>query len=263
MIALPLTLPDDLVPYAPRRARTLPLHGGTAELAWLPTRRERAGHDRERPPAFAPSPAARILEAESYWRSETLALTPNKFPFGVDQRILWMAQPAREPDLVFWEAALDWVQRSDGTALLNNIGAAATIPRAHAHLLDERLPLLEQLPERPLRAAPIDLPKGCSLVAKDLDACILGLRGPVGGCADALTRLADARLTPTWNVVLTRDAAWIVPRAVQTPAPHFETALGAAEFWGRFCYVNEAAYERATGADLTEAWRRAAARPVA
>ena len=142
-------------------------------------------------------------------------------------------------------------------------GSSSWWGRPKNNLLGERLPLLGQLAERPLRAAPIDLPKGCSLVAKDLDACILGLRGPVGGCADALTRLADARLTPTWNVVLTRDAAWIVPREVQTPAPHFETALGAAEFWGRFCYVDEAAYERATGADLTEAWRRAAARPVA
>lgn len=262
MISLPLTLPDDLVPFAPRRARRLPLFESAAELVWLPSRRARAGHDRDRPPAFAPSPAARILAEETYWRSETLALTPNKYPFGVDQRILWMAQPAREPDLVFWRAALDWVARSDGTALLNNIGAAATIPRAHAHLLGERLPLLEQLPERPLDEAPVDLPRGCSLVAKDVPACVLGLRGPTEGCAEALTRLADVRLTPTWNVVLSRDAAWVVPRERQTPLPHFEAAMGAAEFWGRFCYVDEDAFERATPGDLARAWELAAAGPL-
>lgn len=263
MISLPLTLPDDLVAYAPGRSRSLPLHGSAAELVWLPERAARSSHDRDRPPPFARSPAARILEQESYWRSETLALTPNRFPFGVDQRILWMSQPAREPDLAFWRATLDWVRRSDGTALLNNVGAAATIPRAHAHLLGERLPLLEHVPERPVAAAPIDLPRGCSLVAKDLELCVIGLRGPVDGCAAALTMLADARLTPTWNAVLTPDAAWVVPRTLQTPRPYFEAALGAAEYWGRFCYVDEGAFDRATAADLEQAWRLAGAPPLA
>lgn len=253
MVQLPLALPDSLVPFAPSAERTLPLFGTTVHLALVPGRRNRAGHDREGRPAFQRSPAERIIGEEAYWRSDTLALTPNKFPFAKDQRILWMAHPARDPDGAFWRAALDWVERSDGTVLLNNIGAAATIARAHAHLIDERLPFLEAIGDRPLQADLIDVPEGCELTAKELPFCVVGVRGSVDGRTEALLRLADARLTPTWNVVLTRDAAWIVPRGKQTPAPFFATAMGAAEMWGRYCYVDEEPFARATAEDLQQA----------
>lgn len=253
MVQLPLELPDSLVPFVPSAERTLALFGTTVHLALVPGRRNRTGHDREGRPAFQRSPAGRIIGEEAYWRSDTLALTPNKFPFARNQRILWMARPARDPDRTFWRAALDWVARSDGTVLLNNIGAAATIARAHAHLIDERLPFVDALPERPLRSDVIDVPDGCQLCAKDLPFCIVGVRGPVDGRAEALLRLADARLTPTWNVVLTQDAAWIVPRGKQTPAPHFATAMGAAEMWGRYCYVDEGPFASATAEDLRQA----------
>lgn len=256
MVALPLTLPDTLVPFAPSATRPLRLHGADVELAWIPERRLRAGQDREHRPAFAPCPADRIIAEEAYWQDDALALTPNKYPFARDQRLLWMTRPAREPDLTFWRAATDWVERADGTALLNNIGAAATIARAHAHLVGERLPFLEQLGERTLRRAPIQVPAGCELVAKDLDRCVLGVRGPAPAQAEALALLADARLTETWNVILTRDAAWVVPRAEQTPAPDFPSPMGAAEFWGRFCYVDEAAFEAASERSLGVAWQR-------
>ena len=99
MVALPLTLPDTLVPFAPSATRALRLHGADVELAWIPERRLRAGQDRENRPAFAPCPADRIIAEEAYWQDDALALTPNKYPFGRDQRLLWMTRPAREPDL--------------------------------------------------------------------------------------------------------------------------------------------------------------------
>lgn len=164
-----------------------------------------------------------------------------------------MAQPAREPDARFWRAALQWAAASNGTALLNNIGAAATIPRAHAHLIDERMPFLSTLPERSLKADLIDLPEGCELICKDASFCMLGLRGPIAEQADALLLLADARLTATWNVIIAKDTTWIVPRGKQTAAPYFEEAVGSAEFWGRWCYVDEDKFDRATSSDLEQA----------
>ena len=65
--------------------------------------------------------------------------------------------------------------------------------------------------------------------------------------------LAEARLTAAWNVIVTEDAAWIVPRAVETPLPWFPQALGAAELWGRWCYVDEAPFRAARGHDLEQA----------
>ncbi len=254
---IPIELPEDLPAFAPQRERTLEVMGAPVQLAWLPERRHRTGFDRDGRSAFERSPAARILAEESLQRSDALALTPNRFPFAQAQRILWMAAPAREPDLGFWTAALDWADRSDGTVLLNTIGAAATIPRAHAHLTPERLPFLHAIGERPLTTDLIDVPQRCELVHKELDRCVLGVRGPVEARAAALVLLADARPTPAWNVVASRGVAWAVPRGMQTPSPHFPAPLGAAELWGRYCYVDERDFEQATAADLEAAFAAA------
>lgn len=254
---IPLELPEDLPAFAPRRVRALEVMGAPVQLAWLPERQRRAGAGPGYRPGFERSPAARILADEAFARSETLALTPNRYPFAQQQRILWMAAATREPDLGFWISALDWADRADGTVLLNTIGAAATIPRAHAHLTPERLPFLSQLGERAVARDLIDVPEDCELVQKELPRCVLGVRGPVRGRAEALLRLAEARPTPAWNVIAARDVAWAVPRAAQTPAPSFPAPLGAAELWGRYCYVDEGAFERATAADLESAFEQA------
>jgi len=261
-MAAPIAVPPveghaALVPFAPAATRSLEVHGAPVSLVHVPDRRNRANRADDERPAMARSRAARIVANEAIWRSDGLALTPNRYPFASGQRLLWMARPAREPDGALWRAALGWVERSGGSALLNNIGAAATIPRAHVHLVDERLPFLDALPERPLRSDLIDAPDGCELLCKDVPFCVVGVRGEVDAIADALLLLADARLTATWNVVLTRGVAWIVPRRVEVPAPHFPQALGAAEVWGRWCYVDEAPYAAATGQDLEEALRLA------
>lgn len=259
----PIELPGSLVPFEPAAERTLELFGTTVHLALVPGRRARSGHAREGRPALQRSPVDRILAEEAYWQTEHLALTPNKFPFAKNQRILWMAKPAREPDFTFWQATLAWVERSDGTALLNNVGAAATIPRAHAHLIEEKMPFLPALPEQPLEAGVIDVPNGCELVRKDVPFCLIGVRGDLAGKANALMRLADARLTATWNVIVTKDAVWIVPRGKQTPAPFFASALGSAEFWGRWCYVDREPFEQACAEDLEQALLIATAAPIA
>lgn len=259
----PIEPHPSLLPFEPTAQRQVQLFGKTVHLALVPSRRARSGHVREGRPAFGRSPANRILGQEAYWRTDTLAVTPNKFPFARHQRILWMANPAREPDRVFWRTALEWVDRSNGTALLNNIGAAATIPRAHAHLIGESLPFLGELDERALETDLIDVPDGCELVCKDLPFCMIGVRGDVEGKSHALMRLADARLTPTWNVIIRKDATWIVPRGKQTPAPYFDQAVGSAEFWGRWCYVDEEPFAAATGADLEKALEIATAKPIA
>lgn len=258
----PIAPHPSLVPFEPTAERTLSLFGRTVHLALVPGRKGRSGHVRDGRPALQRSPANRILSEEAYWRSETLAVTSNKFPFAKNQRILWMANPAREPDRTFWQTALHWVNQSDGTALLNNVGAAATIPRAHAHLVDEKMPFLGELTERSLQTDLIDVPDGCELVCKDVPFCMIGVRGDLEGKADALMRLADARLTASWNVIIMKDATWIVPRGKQTPVPFFDQAIGSAEFWGRWCYVEEEQFAAATSADLEQALEIATTKPI-
>lgn len=255
-------MPASIVPFEPKAERTLEVFGTTVHLVLVPGRRGRSGHVRGGRPALHRSPVDRILREEAYWQTDHLALTPNKFPFARNQRILWMANFAREPDLTFWQAALAWVEASDGTALLNNVGAAATIPRAHAHLTGEKMPFLPALAERPLEADLIDVPTGCELLRKDVPFCLIGVRGDLAGKASVLMRLGDARLTATWNVIATKDAVWIVPRGKQTPAPFFAAALGSAEFWGRWCYVDEEPFQRASANDLEQALRIATAAPI-
>jgi len=120
------------------------------------------------------------------------------------------------------------------------------------HLTAERLPFLGALPERPLVAewAPVPGVRWCS---KRVPFCLLGARGTPEQLAAALQQLATLRLTATWNVVVNDGAAWVMPRGIETPTPHFAYALGAAEVWGRWCYMDEAPFVAATGADLERA----------
>lgn len=242
--------PDPFVPTARREAR---VHGARVELVFVPERRSRQGRATAGRPAFAASAARRITRDEVLWRADDLVLTPNRFPFAAGHRLLWPALPVREPDAAFWREVFLWVERSHGAALVNNVGAAATIGRAHAHLVAERLPFLAALPERALPADWLDVPPGVQLLAKDVPFCLLGVRGDAGGRAAAMLSLAEARLTAAWNVVVQADTAWVYPRSLETPAPHFPQALGAAELWGRWCYVDEAPFAAASSGDLERA----------
>ncbi|HEX5052508.1 MAG TPA: hypothetical protein VFZ65_12095, partial [Planctomycetota bacterium] len=112
---------------------------------------------------------------------------------------------------------------------------------------------LDALRELDRAADLIDVPPGVELVRKDVPFCLVGVRGGARDRAEALLLLAEARLTAAWNVVVQDRTAWLFPRRVETPAPYFPYALGAAEVWGRWCYVDEAPFASATAADLERA----------
>ena len=238
------------------------VHGAPVELVLVPERKARHGRADAARPAFTRSPAARIVGEECLWQGDGFVLTPNRYPFAREQRILWPQQPVREPDPAFWQVVFDWVARSGGSALVNNVGAAATIGRAHAHLVPERLPFREALPECELRTNPIDAPAAIRIAAKAVPFCLLGLRGPIAARATAMILLAEARMTATWNVVAYDDVVWICPRRCETPDPHFPYALGAAELWGRWCYMDDAPFEQASAGDLEAALALAGMPPL-
>lgn len=252
-----------LVAYAPAARRTFQLFGAPAEAVLVPVRKQRSGRATAARPAFARSRAARILAEEAIWRGDGLVLTPNVFPFAHGQRLLWPEQPVREPSPSMWRAAFAWADAQGGAALVNNVGAASSIGRAHAHLCAERLPFLAGLPDAPGPRDVVDLPAGAELLAKAAPFCLLGVRGPAAARAEAVVRLAEARLTAAWNVVAQDGVAWLLPRRAETPAPHFPYALGAAELWGRWCYVDEEAFAAATAADLEHALLAASCPPLA
>ncbi|HEX5050859.1 MAG TPA: hypothetical protein VFZ65_03725 [Planctomycetota bacterium] len=253
MTCPPLEPHASLVPFAPTARRELSVFGAPATLVLVPGRGTRQGRATNDRPAFRRSAAARIVRDEAFWRGGGLALTPNRYPFAHAQRLLWPEQPLRDPDANMWTAIGEWAAASGGTALLNNVGAAATIARAHAHLLPERLPFLDALRELDRAADLIDVPPGVELVRKDVPFCLVGVRGGARDRAAALLLLAEARLTAAWNVVVQDRTAWLFPRRVETPTPHFPYALGAAEVWGRWCYVDEEPFAAATAADLERA----------
>jgi hypothetical protein len=261
MICPPTEPHDSLAPFTPAGERTLRVFGALATLLLVPSRSQRAGAAAPDRPAFARARAERIVGEEAYWRGGGLALTPNRYPFAAGQRILWPESPLREPDEALWAAACTWADAA-GSALVNTIGAAATIGRAHVHLVPGTLPFLSSLHTRPAPQNLIDLPAGAELLAADVPFCLLGVRGSPAARATALVRLCEARLCAAWNVVVQDGVAWVYPRSTETPAPFFPFALGAAEISGRWCYVDEAPFAAATANDLERALETAGMAPL-
>ncbi len=248
------TGPDPrLAPFAPAATRALRVFGAEVQLVLVPERKARPDRANPARPAFVRSPAARIVRDEALWQQDGFALTPNRYPFAAQQRLLWPTQPQREPDQRFWLLANEWATQNGGAALHNQVGAAATIARCHAHLVPERLPFLAALPERRVDLDLGPLPVAVSLWQKEVPACLLGVRGPAAARAEALVLLAEARLSATCSIVVQDDTAWLLPRSLETPNPHFPYALGAAELWGRWCFVDAEVFAAATGAELERA----------
>jgi hypothetical protein len=265
MTSLPLQVEAELPPFAVAARRSAMVFGAPVELVLVPGRKARHGRATADRPALARSRAPGIVADEALWRGQGHVLTPNRYPLAERQLLLWPERMQREPDAAFWRLVGDWVTGSGGAALHNNIGAAATIARCHAHLVPQRLPFLDALPERavPAAAAPIEVPAGITLVAKDVPLCLLGVRGSANARAEALLRLAEARLCAACNIVVQGDTAWMLPRRTETPAPHFPYALGAAELWGRWCYMDEAPFHEATAPALESALVAAGMPPLA
>lgn len=255
---LPLA-PFDLTPAGSAVAaerRALTVFGAPVELVWLPQRQVRHGIPQPQRPPFRTSIVERILDEEAVWRGGGLVLTPNRFPFARRQLLLWAADDRREPSLELIEALVTLEDSTGGTALLNTIGAAASIPRAHGHLVDERLPFLGCLQSEPFAADFVPRIGGLEVVrlAAPYPSCVLGLRGAAPVRALAAYRLAMLRTVPTFNLVSSAGCTWMIPRqGPEIPAPHFPHALGSSELWGRWCYGHAEDFHSATTASLEAA----------
>ena len=169
--------------FAPAARRQMTLFGAPAELLYLPERRARRGVPKAGRPAFPPQFIDAILRQEAAWEGSGMVLTPNRYPFGGRQAVLWAKAPVREPDASMLELLLRLEEKLSGAMLLNSMGAAASIPRCHMHLLAERLPFLghfDTTPEAPDALAAIELPTGVSCVslAPPFPGVAVGVRGP-------------------------------------------------------------------------------------
>jgi hypothetical protein len=238
-----------LVPLQVADRKPLTLFGAPAEAVLLPARAYRSDRPSPQRPPFGPCRAEAILRDETLWTSNDgqLAATPNKFPFVRDQLILWPTQPMRDPSLPLWTVAHQWVHAQQGVGMLNNIGAAASIPRAHVHLGNERGGFLPALKTKPSPFA-LDLPLGVTAEVADLPFCLLVLRGSPEARAEAVWRLAEQRFTPTWNVVVDPEGTWVMPRSREHGGGGgavFAAAVGAAEVWGRWCFASAEAWQKA------------------
>lgn len=242
------------LPFRPAARRPAAVFGAPVELVLLPERAARRGRAGAPRPPFAASIAERIVAEEGFWRDAGLVVTPNRYPFAERQLLLWREPAAREHDLELLQALFAWVDAIDGTGMFNSIGAAASIARAHAHVTAERLPFLPAIAQLPATGDHLPAVPGVEYVHKQLPFVLLGVRGEAQARARALHALQLRRMTPSANVVVSDGVAWICPRSlVETPAPDFPFALGAAEIWGRWCFLEAEPFERATGAELERA----------
>lgn len=235
--------------------RSLSLLGAPVELALLP---ERAARRAASEAVLRSDRAALILANEALWRCPDPAavLTPNRYPFAEAASLLWSANVGREakPDLI--ALALDLAEQHGGTVMMNTMGAAATLPRAHLHLTAERLPFLAQLPCVPVSAAELGVPCDDAIVvrlAPPFPGLVLGVRGDRAARARVASRLLELRAAPAANLISDGETTWVAPRRVETPVPHYASPLGCAELWGRFCYEDAAEFEAATATSLLAA----------
>lgn len=252
-------------PWQPAARRELSVFGAPVELLHLPERKARGGVPSADRPAFRPSVADRILAEESLWRGRDVVMTPNKFPFGAGHALLWTAKRVREAPLELLEVGFAIVSKHGGTLLGNCIGSAASIQRAHVHLVAESRNFLGSLRSEPWNDGGI-LPDrdGVELLRLcEVPFAGIGVRGEPGPRARVVHRLLELRMTPAFNLIDDGRTTWVFPRRVETPRPHFPAALGAAELWGRWCYGDEAPFRAAEPDDLEHALELSGAPPVA
>lgn len=246
------------LPFAPAAQREVVLFGAPALLVLAPDRARRQGVPDPGRPAFRSSPAPRILAAETLWRGDGLAVTPNRYPFAADQLILWDEAPTREHGTVLLTVLGAWVDRIGGTGLINTIGAAASIPRAHAHVTPERSRWLAGLSEAPADADFLPPIAGLRWLRKAVPFWLVGAAGDARARAAAVVALQENRATAACNLILQDGVTWLCPRStVEIPGEAFPWAIGAAELWGRWVFVERAPWERAQTASLEQALLRA------
>lgn len=226
--------------------------GAQAELAWLPSRAARAGQPGPERPAFRADAAERILAHETLHRDGPYTVTPNRYPFASRLALLWAEPAQREASVELLATAFAWAWRHGGTALLNSIGAASSIARAHVHVTPEQLPFLDQLAEEDLAADWLPRSEGVRFVRKCIPCWFVGVRGPAADVARAVHALQLRRSSAAFTLVARDQTAWLMPRTLET-APGFPHPLGSAEAWGRWCFLSEEDWARAEPAQLERA----------
>ncbi|MHC4515095.1 MAG: hypothetical protein ACYTKC_02400 [Planctomycetota bacterium] len=240
--------------FTPAARREMTVFGAPVELLYLPERKARPGVPRAGRSAFPAQFVERILGQEAVWEGNGVALTPNRYPFARRQAVFWAQAPLREPDAAMLELLLRLEEKVGGTVLLNSVGAAASIPRCHLQLLDESLDFVGHFDTvRELPDALAELPSGvaCFALAPPFPGVAVGVRGSARERAGVVHRLLEARSSPAFNLVSQDSTTWVFPRsAIETPAPHFPHALGAAELWGRWCFSDEEPFRATTPQDL-------------
>ncbi|MDP6424624.1 MAG: hypothetical protein QGG14_07765 [Planctomycetota bacterium] len=230
------------------------------ECVLIPSRADRAGTPSAERPAFGVHSADRIRRKEAFWRSETLIATPNRFPFFAPQALLWPAHESpREPSTGFLAACFDVAEGTGASVLFNSIGASASIPVAHGHLMRRESPVLGrvelELVERVAGAEVLTPTGNFPLFAAVVHAANAQRR------ADLVIGLLAARRHAAFNVLAERDLAWVFPRTLEVAAAHFPFAIGAGELWGRFVYPDRDSFAEATSTRLESALKSAV--PVA
>lgn len=254
--------PFELLPgsdYRPAARRDVTLCGAPAELVWLPSRQTRRDAPSAEPPPFRAAAVDRILREEAVWSGHGCVLTPNLHPLADQELLLWSEAPVREPDRAMLELALELEEAVSGSVLINSVGAAASNPRAHAHLAGEELAFLETLPRAPLELASLPALGDVEVLqlTPPFPAVSVGVRGSVAARAAAVHTLLELRSATAFNVVSQRGVSWFFPRSsVEVPSPQFPTALGCSELWGRWFFAEQEPFEHATERDLETALAR-------
>ena len=255
-------VPQRLLNLAGRR--TASVFGASVELVCLPDRLKRGSVPNGERPGFLPDRASRILREEEVWRAPGVAMTGNAFPFTDRQVILWATEQRREPSVEMLQAAYAIEDEVAGTTIVNSIGAAGSITRSHIHLLDANNQFFQTLPQSRISPDQVQLDPEllgpCELWRLDppFPMTAVGVRGLPADRALTMYHLVEGRSTASFNLVGSHLTSWLLPRSsVETPAPHFPQALGGAEIWGRWCYSDLDAFERATETDLESALRLA------
>lgn len=238
--------------------RDLDVFGLPFELVWMPERGKRAGIPTSGRPAFAPNRGQTIRRNEILWRGDGVVATPNLFPFFWRQLILWPESgDPREADASFLRGCLTVSQRAGGTLLVNTIGASASIPLAHAHLV-ELAP--KMLPHVPL--VDVGTFGGAVLAATDPASAVpilvvrLQCEDP-STLAGATRQLLDVRSTAAVNLVAFESSVWVIARRHEVPKSGFPYAVGAGELWGRLIYTEREAFDSAKADGIGQALREA------
>lgn len=241
--------------FRPAATRDVELFGRQVGLCWLPERRNRRGRPLRSRPAIARDHGAEIIANEAVWRGEGVVLTPNRHPFSERAAILWAAEFRREPDLALLVTGSALAGSTNGTFLLNTIGAAASIVRSHGHVLGERRDFLCDLAFEAVASTLLASHQGVELAraCEPFPILLLRIRGEATDRLRFALELAALRATAAFNLLDDGTTTWFCPRPVEMPTPHFPQALGAAELWGRWCFDERDDFERADADSLRAA----------